>query len=271
MNLELKYDYLRLGNFRVIDVHEDKKWTKKDFPHFHYCWEIKFYKTRSHDYACTVVLPEIIHGYTPREQLETCWSLTLEKPNAMLMVFNEWDDNMHIIPFEQLDGICPGGLVKLLNKLIEIPRLPVNSANIERMINSLLGLLVASVNIALELVQKDNYAVEPLAERARRYIEYYYYRNDLSVQQVAKQLGVSSGHLAHVFKAENLGTVKEYIVRCRLKNALNLLKSGRYSVKEVAMMTGWNCQFYFSNRFRGYYGIPPSSSSKLPEAVYHLE
>ena len=252
----------------MIDVNEDKKWIKEDFPHFHYFLEIKFYKDHSENYGCTVVLPEIIHGYTPNEQLNDGWSLTLEKPNIALMLFNKQDGNMHVISFEQLNSICPGGLINLVNKLVEILHMPVSHANIEPMINALLGVLTNSINIALELIQKNNSTIESLAEKARKYIEHYYYDDDLTVLQVAEQLGVSAGHLAHVFKDEKMGTVKAYIVKCRLRNALNLLKSERYSVKEVAMMTGWNCQFYFSNCFRRHYGISPSSSSKFPNAVY---
>jgi len=93
-------------------------------------------------------------------------------------------------------------------KLVEILHMPASHESIEQMINALLSVLTNSINIALELIQKNNSTIESLSEKARKYIEHYYYHNDLTVLQVAKQLGVSAGHLAHIFKDENMGTTK---------------------------------------------------------------
>jgi AraC-like DNA-binding protein len=83
---------------------------------------------------------------------------------------------------------------------------------------------------------------------ARYYIEHNYYLSTLSVESVAAHFSVTAGHLANLFKKDGLTT------------ALRLLRSKRYTVKEVADMTGWNCQFYFSNCFHRRFGVAPSQA-----------
>ena len=49
----------------------------------------------------------------------------------------------------------------------------------------------------------------------------------LSVGQVAASLGLSEGHLSHLFKKETDCTVGSYLTRCRMQKAMTLLKKGK--------------------------------------------
>jgi AraC-like DNA-binding protein len=48
-----------------------------------------------------------------------------------------------------------------------------------------------------------------------------------------------------------------------MSHALRLLRSNNYTVQEVAEMSGWNCQFYFSNCFKKRFGVSPSQAAEL--------
>jgi two-component system response regulator YesN len=85
------------------------------------------------------------------------------------------------------------------------------------------------------------------------------------VEKIAEHLGITAGHLANIFKKESLGTVRQYLIRTRLKHAERLLKTGRYTVKDITELTGWNSQFYFSNCFKKHYKIPPSAVPVQPD------
>ena len=48
--------------------------------------------------------------------------------------------------------------------------------------------------------------------------------SELSVSQVAYALGLSEGHLSHLFKKETGSTVGSYLTRCRIQKAMGLLR-----------------------------------------------
>lgn len=51
----------------------------------------------------------------------------------------------------------------------------------------------------------------------------------LSIGQVAAGLGLSEGHLSHLFKKETGLTVGSYLTRCRMQRAMGLLKEGSFA------------------------------------------
>jgi len=99
-----------------------------------------------------------------------------------------------------------------------------------------------------------------LSRIALAYIEQRYYDVTLSVKDVATYVRVTPNHLAYLFRRTFGTTVRQAIVRTRLKRARRLLETGRYSVKETARLTGWKTQFYLSNCYKTYFGHTPSES-----------
>ena len=80
----------------------------------------------------------------------------------------------------------------------------------------------------------------------------------LSVGQVAAGLGLSEGHLSHLFKKETGLTVGSYLTRCRMQKAMALLKEGKLRVYEVAEAVGYKDITYFSGTFKKLTGMSPS-------------
>lgn len=238
-------------------------------PHFHYFWEIKVFR-REPDESPEIILtpPQIVHGETPVEWLSEGWVVHFQEPDISISVHGAVPRD-RLIPYEKVDQLCPGGLKALLNEIKDCLKLSISPQNREKRANACLRMLWSALVIAEETSQKSNALSGPsLTLKARRYIERHYYRSDLSVVDVAKNAGVSSNYLANMFHFESLGSIRQYLVKTRLDNAVALLKSGRYTVKETAQMTGWRCPFYFSNTFKRHYGVAPSQIHKLKNQVY---
>lgn len=112
-------------------------------------------------------------------------------------------------------------------------------------------------NIYAELLKdtgdKSKYIMEAL-----KYIADHYGDEDISVGVIAESLGISEGHLSHLFKKETNYTVMAYILRYRMRAAMKLLSDCRYKVYEVAEIVGYRDITYFSSTFKKIVGISPS-------------
>lgn len=81
---------------------------------------------------------------------------------------------------------------------------------------------------------------------------------DMSVGAVARQLGLSEGHLSHLFKKETGMTVSSYLTACRMEKARELLSDCRSRVYEVAERVGYRDIAHFSSSFKKSVGVSPS-------------
>ena len=88
-------------------------------------------------------------------------------------------------------------------------------------------------------------------------------RPTLSVDDVARSLGVSQMQLYRKVKAL-LGTgVSDYIQRLRLTKARLLLLQEGSTIAEIAYLTGFSSPSYFSTAFKGKYQVSPSEYKAL--------
>ena len=94
--------------------------------------------------------------------------------------------------------------------------------------------------------------------QAMNYIAEHYADGGLSITGIAQHLGVSEGHLSHVFKKETNYTVVGYITQYRIHRAMELLKDCRYKIYEVAEMVGYRDVTYFGSIFKKKTGMSPS-------------
>ncbi|MDD3252966.1 MAG: response regulator [Lachnospiraceae bacterium] len=107
--------------------------------------------------------------------------------------------------------------------------------------------------ISADKSSKSGYIQEALA-----YIAEHYGDSHMSVGVIAESLGLSEGHLSHLFKKETDYTVMSYITRYRMRAAIKLLENCRYKVYEVAEMVGYKDITYFSSTFKKIVGVSPS-------------
>lgn len=94
--------------------------------------------------------------------------------------------------------------------------------------------------------------------QAMDYIGEHYANPNISVGEIAENLGISEGHLSHLFKKETDDTLLHYLTRYRIHKAMELLKDCRLRVYEVAEQVGYRDITYFSATFKKVVGVSPS-------------
>lgn len=88
------------------------------------------------------------------------------------------------------------------------------------------------------------------------YIEEYYDQN-ISLNELADQVGMSTAYLSVLFKSEVGTSFVKYLTNLRIKHAKKLLKEG-YKVSEVSEMVGYNNYRYFCDIFKRCVGKTPN-------------
>lgn len=82
---------------------------------------------------------------------------------------------------------------------------------------------------------------------------------DLSMAELANDLGVSTSTLQKNLKKFASKSVSQYIREYRLHRAKDLITAGNSNLAEVASSTGFRNQSYFSKSFRMCFGYSPSA------------
>lgn len=228
--------------------------------HFHPYWELKVYEF---DERPRVVMtpPETLHCETSHSLLATGWVLHCREPMLNLTFRDSYGKGIRdfLLPWKSVDLMCPGGITGLIEAMV---RTKSGEADL-RFLNGIQCVLWSAICNVWRSSVKNGKPLLSLVERAKYHVERHYYQPGLSVASVASHLGVTSGHLANSFKQTGEVTPREYIINVRMSHALRMLRSKAYTVQEVAEMTGWNCQFYFSNCFKKRFGVPPSKAAEL--------
>jgi len=84
-----------------------------------------------------------------------------------------------------------------------------------------------------------------------------YAHGKLTLGQLARQLNLSTWHLAHLFKRETGCSVISYLRNWRIKKAQELLVSSVFSIKEVAAAVGYNHVSDFNHHFKALFNMSP--------------
>lgn len=94
-------------------------------------------------------------------------------------------------------------------------------------------------------------------EQARRYIDTHF-AADLTLERVAREVGLSPYYFSKAFKQMVGETFVEYLARVRVQEAKKMLAAPNASIKEVGYGVGYNDPNYFSRVFRKLTGRAPS-------------
>ena len=100
---------------------------------------------------------------------------------------------------------------------------------------------------------KSKYVLE-----AMDYIGAHYSEPGIGVAAIAEHLGISEGHLSHLFKKETDYTLLNYLTRYRMHQAMEQLRDCRVKIYEVAEAVGYRDVTHFSATFKKLVGVSPS-------------
>ena len=91
-----------------------------------------------------------------------------------------------------------------------------------------------------------------------QYIMQHLEQAELSVEEMAEEMCMSSSKLLRKLKAIIGKSPNEYLRIKRLKRASELLQSKKYSIAEISLLVGFGSPTYFSSCFKKQFGITPT-------------
>ncbi len=86
--------------------------------------------------------------------------------------------------------------------------------------------------------------------------------DDLSVAQLAQEVGLSPNHFANCFTASFGQPPHRYVLSRRIQEALRLLPLSANSIASIAMDLGFSSQSHFTKVFREYTGMTPTQARR---------
>lgn len=89
------------------------------------------------------------------------------------------------------------------------------------------------------------------------YVQSHLY-SELSLYQIANHVGVSPYYLAHAFKVTTGLSPHQYVLRCRVDKAQQLLRSTQLSIAAIAYEVGFGNQSHMTTVFRRALQTTPS-------------
>jgi AraC-like DNA-binding protein len=100
--------------------------------------------------------------------------------------------------------------------------------------------------------------VHPAVDRARQLIELRL-GEPISVAEIASHVGLSHCHLLRLFQADIGTTLKQYIIRRRVRKAEHLLVYSTQPIKQIASTVGIPDLHLFNKTIRRYLGVAPQT------------
>ena len=81
---------------------------------------------------------------------------------------------------------------------------------------------------------------------------------DLSVEKLSRLIMLSPNYLSSIFKKYNKVSLSRFINKIRIEKAKEMIKTGKYNMKETAALAGYEDQYYFCRIFKALTGYTPS-------------
>lgn len=132
--------------------------------------------------------------------------------------------------------------------------------------------LVEAVKLLLDWLQKrdcivaDAIAVRPEIARAILYIRQHL-GEELTVDAIAAESGLSTSHFSHIFKKELGMSVIDYVLEQRIELAKQYLAEGKFRNYELSEKVGFQHYSYFSNIFKKMTGMSPNEYKRSVKNV----
>lgn len=109
----------------------------------------------------------------------------------------------------------------------------------------------------------EKYGVHPDFSTLLEFIHTNFTDPSLTVDSMAKRIGISTTYLRHLFH-NNVGMSPiKYLTRLRIGYAKSLLESGYYTVEQVAKLSGYSDPKYFSTTYKKNTGTSPKGRRVL--------
>lgn len=130
---------------------------------------------------------------------------------------------------------------------------------------SLLEIQEKFENLFLSVSQSQNEEALPMIHKiviqATELIQKEFRNSGLGLETIASALLISPAYLSRNFKRIEGLSVMQYITKYRMEYAMTQLKETQLPISRISEMAGYQDSFYFSKRFKQFYGLSPSQVS----------
>lgn len=116
--------------------------------------------------------------------------------------------------------------------------------------------------IVAQCISQKNYFASStnslLIKRVEQMVENNYMDPNLGLASIAQALSLNASYLSDAFKRFHGQTLIHYLTQVRMERARDLLLAGDCNLVEVMERVGYTDPYYFSKRFKKFYGVSPS-------------
>ncbi len=123
-------------------------------------------------------------------------------------------------------------------------------------LRALLQLILARLFSKMELLSAPEPKSVDLTSRLVRYLSQNFLR-PLSLESIARELGVSRYHLSHIFSVRLKTGFSEYLNFLRLNYACQLLQTTDRRISDIAFDAGFSSQRTFNRTFQKQFSLAP--------------
>ena len=97
----------------------------------------------------------------------------------------------------------------------------------------------------------------------KRYIDQNYYKNELNLDLIADNIGISKYYMCKEFHKKYGISPGKYLREIRISNACRLLTTNdNYTLQKIAQSVGYSNDNYFGKVFKAEKGISPAKYKK---------
>ena len=125
--------------------------------------------------------------------------------------------------------------------------------------------VVMDVLTGLDKHIEEKYVETAQSNLIRRTQEYIFENigNDIGIDQIARNIGVSREHLARIFRKQLGQAPLEYLMKRKMELACKLLISTNLTCKEIAERIGYENSVSFNRAFKNLVKMPPGQLREL--------
>lgn len=105
--------------------------------------------------------------------------------------------------------------------------------------------------------EKTEFCGNYYVQKAEKYMKENFYRR-LTVTEIADNLGINDRYLYNLFVKHRGVSPKKHLNTLKLNRAIQMLKTDRYSISEIAVSCGFDDVFSFSKFFSRHIGMSPT-------------
>ena len=117
--------------------------------------------------------------------------------------------------------------------------------------------ILYSILAELTGIQARGKRQSALLEEVLIYMSRHYTEPDLNIEAISDAFHISASQLRRIFLKEINVSPGQYVMKLRLELAQNLLRHEGVPVREAAIRSGFNSEFYFCRLFKSRFGMTP--------------